>query len=71
MLCAICGKAGCSLIADCCDGDRVGFEVDERTWEPFKEIFEAAPEFLAKELRNLRVTRAIAARIKSEFDIQL
>ena len=39
--------------------------------EPFKEIFEAAPEFLAKELRNLRVTRAIAARIKSEFGIQL
>ena len=47
--------------------DWVGFEVDERTWEPFKEIFEAAPEFLAKELRELRVTRAIAARIKSEF----
>jgi len=51
--------------------DWVGFEVDERTWEPFKEIFEAAPEFLAKELRKLRVTRAIAARIKSEIGIQL
>ena len=50
--------------------DWVGFEVDERTWEPFKEIFEAAP-FLAKELRKLRVTRAIAARIKSEFGIRL
>ena len=37
----------------------------------FKEIFEAAPEFLAKELRKLRVTRAIAARIKSEIGIQL
>ena len=49
----------------------VGFEVDERTCEPFKEIFEAAPEFLAKELRNLRVTRSTAARIKSEFGIQL
>ena len=36
--------------------DWVGFEVDERTWENFKEIFEAAPEFLAKELRKLRVT---------------
>ena len=47
--------------------DWVGFEVDERTWEPFKEIFEAAPEFLAKELRKLRVTRAIAARIMSEL----
>ena len=51
--------------------DRVGFEVDERTWEPFNEIFEAAPEFLAKELRKLRVTRAIAARIKREFGIRL
>ena len=51
--------------------DWVGFEVDERTWEPFKEIFEAAPEFLAKELRKLRVARAIAGRIKSEFGIQL
>ena len=51
--------------------DWVGFEVDERTWEPFKEIFEAAPEFLAKELRKLRVTRVIAARIKSEFGIRL
>ena len=40
--------------------DWVGFEVDERTWEPSKEIFEAAPEFLAKELRKLLVTRAIA-----------
>ena len=45
----------------------VGFEVDERTCEPFEEIFEAAPEFLANELRKLRVTRAIAARIKREL----
>ena len=51
--------------------DWVGFGVDERNWEPFKEIFKAAPEFLAKELRKLRVTRAIAARIKREFGIQL
>ena len=51
--------------------DWVSLEVDERTWEAFKAIFEAAPEFLAKELRKLRVTRAIAARIKSEFDIRL
>ena len=41
--------------------DWVGFEVDDWTWEPFKEIFEAALEFLAKELQKLRVTRAIAA----------
>ena len=50
--------------------DWVGFEVDERTWEAFKEIFEAAPEFLAKELRKLRVTRAVAGRIISDFGIQ-
>ena len=50
--------------------DWVGFEVDERTWEPFKEIVESAP-LLAKELRKLRVTRAIAARIKREIGIQL
>ena len=36
-----------------------------------KEIFEATPKFLAKELRKLRATRAIAARIKSEFSILL
>ena len=51
--------------------DWVDFEFDQRTWEPFKEIFEAAPEFLAKGLRKLRVTRAIDARIKSEFGIRL
>ena len=51
--------------------DWVGFQVDERTWEPSKKIFEAAPDFLAKELRKLCMTRAIAARIKREFGIQL
>ena len=39
--------------------------------KPFEEIFEAAPETLAKELRKLRVTRAIAVRIKSEFRVRL
>ena len=51
--------------------DWVGFEVNERTWEPFEEIFEAAMKFLAKELRKLRVNRAIVARIKREFGIRL
>ena len=51
--------------------DWVGFEVDEPTWEPFREIVEAAPEFLAKELRKLRVTHGIAVRIKSEFGIRM
>ncbi|CAM9603504.1 unnamed protein product [Sphacelaria rigidula] len=49
----------------------VGFEVEERTWEPFKNSFEAAREFLKKELRKVRVNRSIAARITREFGIQL
>ena len=51
--------------------ERVGFEVEERTWEPLKSIFEATPEFLVKEVRKLRVMRAVAARIQREFGIQL
>ncbi|CAM9268549.1 unnamed protein product [Sphacelaria rigidula] len=51
--------------------DWVGFEVEERTWEPFENIFEAAPEFLKKDLRKVRVTRSIAAQITHEFGIQL
>ena len=66
-LCLVFEADDCSLIVLV---DWVGFEVDERTWEPFKEIFEAAPEFLAKELRKFLVTRAIAARSKSEFGIR-
>ena len=33
--------------------DWVGFEIDERTWEPFKGIFEAAPELLLASRANL------------------
>ena len=58
----------CSLIVLV---DWVGFEVEKRTWEPFKSIFEAAPEFLEEEVRTLRVTRASKARITSEFGIRL
>ena len=49
----------------------VGFDVEESTWEPFKKILEAAPEFFEKEVRKLRVTRAIKARITSEVGIRL
>ena len=58
----------CSLIVLV---DWVSFEVEERTWEPFKITFEAAPEFLEKEVRKLRVIRAIKTRITSEFGIEL
>ena len=49
--------AGAPLGADC-----------TRVWEPFRSIFEAAPEFLEKEERKLRVTRAIKARITSDLE---
>ena len=49
----------------------VGFDVEESTWEPFKKILEAAPEFLEKEVRKLRVTRAIKTRLEAEFGIKL
>ena len=38
------------MLVDC-----LRVEVDQRTWEPFKEIFEAAPEFLSDELRRPEV----------------
>ena len=69
--------AGISRVAEAEDPslivlvDWVSFEVEERTWEPSKSIFEAAPEYLEKEVRKLRVTRAIKARITSEFGIRL
>ena len=49
--------------------DWVSFEVEERRWEPFKSIIEGALEFLTKEVRKLRVTRAVAPRIEREFGI--
>ena len=49
----------------------VGFDVEESTWEPFAKILEAAPAFLEKEVRKLRVTRAIKTRLEAEFGIKL
>ena len=49
-----CQMAGIVRVAEADDRslivlvDWVGFEVDERTWEPFKELFEAAQEFSQK-----------------------
>ena len=51
--------------------DWFGFEVEGRTWEPFKSIFEAAPEFLEKDVRKVRVICAMKARIAREFGIRL
>ena len=51
--------------------DWVGFKVEEPTLELFRSIIEAAVEFLEKKVRKLRVTRAIKARITSEFGIRL
>ena len=51
--------------------DWVGFEVDERTWEPFKEIFEAAPELLANESRVRLVLLLLASRANLVFDCDI
>ena len=49
----------------------VGFDIEERTWEPLKDIHAAAPQFLVSQLRKLRVTRAIALRLERDFGIKL
>ncbi|MEP0580138.1 MAG: reverse transcriptase domain-containing protein [Marinobacter sp.] len=48
-----------------------GFEAEERTWESLRSIYSAAPEFVVKELRKLRMTRALKIKIASEFSIDL
>ena len=48
-----------------------GFEAEERTWESLRSIHSAAPEFVVKELRKLRMTRALKTKIASEYNIAL
>ena len=51
--------------------DRVGLKSTSGLGSLLTRYFEVSPEFLAKVLRKLRVTRAVAARSKSEFGIRL
>lgn len=48
-----------------------GFEAEERTWESLRMIHSSAPEFVVKELRKLRMTRAQKSKIASEYGIAL
>ena len=47
------------------------FDSEQRTWESLRKIHSSAPEFLVKELRQLRWTRALASRLASEYGISL
>ena len=48
-----------------------GFDADERTWEPLRKIHSSAPDFVVKELRKLRLTRALKHKLASEYGISL
>ena len=39
--------------------DWEGFDAEERTWESRRKIRSSAPDFVLKELRKLRLTRAL------------
>ena len=47
--------------------DWVRFEIEGRPWEPFKDVLRPLRSFSRKELRKLRVTRVVAARITSKL----
>ena len=39
--------------------EHLGFDAEERTWESLRKIHSSAPDFVLKELRKLRLTRAL------------
>ena len=47
-----------------------GFDVEERTWESLRKIHASAPEFVLRELRKLRVTRALKVKLASCVGVQ-
>ena len=48
-----------------------GFDAEERTWESLHKIHSSAPDFLLKELRKLRLTRALKGKLALEYGISL
>ena len=50
--------------------DWEGFDAEERTWESLRKIHYSAPDFV-KELRKLRLTRALKGKLASEYGISL
>ena len=51
--------------------DCEGFDAEERTWESRRWIHFSAPDFVLKELRKLRLTRALNGKLASEYGISL
>ena len=51
--------------------DCEGFDAEERTWESLRKIHSSAPDFVLKELRKLRLTRALKGKLAWEYRISL
>ena len=49
--------------------DHLGLDAEERTWESLRKIHYSAPDFVLKELRKLRLTRALKGKLASEYGI--
>ena len=45
--------------------DWEGFDAEERTWESLRKIHSSAPDFVSKERRKLRLTRAFKGKLAS------
>ena len=45
----------------------VGFGKDESSWEPLETILKGAPQFVRTELRKLRLTRKVRARLLTKY----
>ena len=51
--------------------DWEGFDAEERTWETIRKIHSSAPDFVLKEVRKFRLTRALKGKVASEYGISL
>ena len=51
--------------------DWEGFDAEECTWESLRKIHSSAPDFVLKELRKLRLTRALKGKLASEYGISV
>ena len=48
-----------------------GFDAEERTLESLRKIHSSAPDFVSKELRKMRLPRALKGKLASEYGISL
>ena len=51
--------------------DWEGFDAEKRTWESLRKIHSSAPDFVLKELRKLRLIRALKGKLAPEYGISL